>query len=328
MQISAPIRLLKSGIFTLVLPLLVLSGLACTNADLKLLEGVLGEVDSVNGQVTIVTADGRTVTLTIDTETLVETEQGSAALEALVPGADIAITLNENGEVVRKIKAHLAKVEGNIVKIDAGQITIQGKHGELVTLTVNEGTRIELEDDFPGSLADLQVGMEAEVRYNPENSVALRVETEKEDTEIKGAIIHVADDKITIATKQGRQVTLIVGPGTRIDWDGQGPDGLDRLAEGLKVKAKFDSFTLRASKLEVEEDAAEAKVEGRLVEVSAEQITVRTDQGVELTLEVNNATRIKLHDEQRTLQDLPVGQIVEIKYNPITKVAIRVEVED
>ena len=328
MQISAPIRLLKSGVFTLVLPLLVLGGLACTNADLKLLEGVLGEVDSVNGQVTIVTADGRTVTLTIDTETSVETEQGSAALEALVPGAEVAITLNGEGAVVHKIKAHLAKVEGNIVNIEADQITIQGEHGELVTLTVNEGTRFEFEDDVLGSLADLHVGMEAEVRYNPETSVALRIETDQEDAEIEGAIVAIEGDQITIASENGRMITVIVGPGTRIKWDHQNPIGLDGLVEGLKVEAKFDSFTLQASKLEVEEDAAEAKVEGRLVEVSAEQITVRTDQGVELTLEVNNATRIKLYDEQRTLQDLPVGQIVEIKYNPITKVAIRVEVED
>ena len=163
MKISAPICLLKTGVFTLVLPLLVLGGLACTNADLKLLEGVLGEVDSVNGQVTIVTADGHTVTLTIDAETSVETEQGSAALEALVPGADIAITLNENGEVIRKIKAHLAKVEGNIVNIDAGQITIQGEHSDLVTLTINEGTRIVLEDDCPGSLDALPIGTESEL---------------------------------------------------------------------------------------------------------------------------------------------------------------------
>ena len=65
-----------------------------------------------------------------------------------------------------------------------------------------------------------------------------------------------------------------------------------------------------------------------MVEVSTEQITVRTEKGVELALAVNNATRIKLHDEQRMLQDLPHGQKVEIKYNPITKVAIHVQVKD
>ncbi len=173
MKIYAPIRLLKSGIITLVMLLVVSGGLACTTADLKLLEGVLGEVDSVNGQVTIITEDGRTVTLTIDTETLVETDQGSAAVEALVPGAEVAITLDEDGEVAQEIKAHLAKVEGNIVKIEADRITVQGEHGEVVTLTVevvtltvNERTRFELENDVPGSLANIQVGMEAEVQYN------------------------------------------------------------------------------------------------------------------------------------------------------------------
>ena len=45
-------------------------------------------------------------------------------------------------------------------------------------------------------------------------------------------------------------------------------------------------------------------------------------------LACTTATLIQLDDEQLVLQDLPHGQQAEIKSNPITKVAIRVQVKD
>ncbi len=45
---------------------------ACTPNEVEQLEGILQNVDAAKGEITIVTKDGQTRTLNIDTETSVE----------------------------------------------------------------------------------------------------------------------------------------------------------------------------------------------------------------------------------------------------------------
>ncbi|MEE9285731.1 MAG: hypothetical protein V3V35_08405, partial [Dehalococcoidia bacterium] len=99
----------------LFLPLMLLVAIACSPTEAELLEGILQNVDTVNGQITIVTKDGRTITLTIATQASVETEGATSAFETLEPGASVEVVVNEDGRVAQLIKARLAKVEGFIV---------------------------------------------------------------------------------------------------------------------------------------------------------------------------------------------------------------------
>ena len=75
-------------IFTLAVGLTLLAAIACTPIEAAYLEGVLQNVDALNGEITILTKDGKTLTLTIATEAPVVTEGSSSALSdqlALLP---------------------------------------------------------------------------------------------------------------------------------------------------------------------------------------------------------------------------------------------------
>lgn len=71
------------------------------------------------------------------------------------------------------------RVEGKLTAVDnvAQTVTIQGKKGQIVTLQVNEATKIEL-NEVHASLADLTVGDRAEARFDPATFIASKIETE------------------------------------------------------------------------------------------------------------------------------------------------------
>ena len=46
-------------------------------------------------------------------------------------------------------------MEGVIVEIEGDEVTLESETGRRVTVRVTDRTRIKLEEDFPGTLADL-----------------------------------------------------------------------------------------------------------------------------------------------------------------------------
>lgn len=247
---------LRRTLFTLltfVMASVLVVASACTPSEVKLVEGILQNVDSVNGEITIVTEDGRTITLTIATEAQVETEGATSALEALEPGVSVEVEVNDDGQVAQHIKARLAKVEGVIVGIEGNEVTVESERGRRVTVLVTDRTRIELEEDFPGTLADLRVGAEVEVKFDPESRVAFKVDTEEEEAEIEGIIVQIDGNEVTIETERGHRRTLIVGDQTRIELEDDFPGIMADLQVGIEVEANFDPFTRLAFKIEVEE---------------------------------------------------------------------------
>ena len=97
---------------------------ACTPNEVEQIEGILQNVDAASGEITIVTKDGQTMTFNIDTEASVETEGESSTLETLEVGASIQVEVNEDNQVVQRIKAHQAEVEGVIIQINGAVIHI------------------------------------------------------------------------------------------------------------------------------------------------------------------------------------------------------------
>ena len=114
-------RVTRSIFYFLFVPIMLLAALACTAAEAEMLKGILENVDTVNGEITILTKDGKTVILTISTDAPVVTDGAISALETLEPGASVEVEVDEDRLVVRRIKAHQAKVEGTIVGIEGAK---------------------------------------------------------------------------------------------------------------------------------------------------------------------------------------------------------------
>ena len=59
------------------------------------------------------------------------------------------------------------------------------ENGSARTLVIGDGTRIELEDDFPGTKADLQVGTKVKAKFDPATGSAFKIEVEEAGKEDK-----------------------------------------------------------------------------------------------------------------------------------------------
>ncbi|MEK7354315.1 MAG: hypothetical protein AABZ77_07410, partial [Chloroflexota bacterium] len=79
----------------LVLAVTLMATAACTPSDIGLLKGVLQNVDSANGKITIVTNDGKTVTIKISSDTEVATQGGNATAGTLEPGTSVEIKVKK-----------------------------------------------------------------------------------------------------------------------------------------------------------------------------------------------------------------------------------------
>ena len=299
---------------------------ACTPSEQQLIEGILQNVDSVNGEITIVTKDGRTVTLTIATEAPVEAEGASPALEGLELGVTLEVEVDDDGRVAQRIEARQAKIEGTITEIEGDPVTVETDRGRTRTLTITGSTRIRLDEDFPGILADLQPGLEVKVKFDPESLVAFRVDTEEEEADVDGTIVAIDGSEVTIETERGRMLTVTVTGGTRIELEEDLPGTLTDLLVGTEVEVKFDPFTRGAFEIEVEE----GELKGTIVEVSGSTLTIETEGGRRLNLIVGDGTRIELEDEDfpGTLADLQVGEEIKVKFDQATMRATRVEVKE
>ena len=312
--------------FGLLLPLLLLVLIACTPAEMELIRGILQDVDTANGEITIVTEDGKTITLTISTDVSVETEGASSAIEALEPGTSIEVKVDDDGHLVHHIKAHQAKVEGVIVAIKENKITIESERGHQLTVHITSQTRIELEDDFPGTLADLQIGAEVEIKFDPDTLVAFKVATEEEEAEIEGFVVQVVDSEITVETERGRRLTLMIGNRTRIELEDDFPGTTADLQVNTRVEVTFDPNTRSAFKIEVEDE--EAEVNGAIVKVARNEVTIETERGRILTLAIGEHTKIELGDDfPGSLADLQVGEEITARFNPATLRVFSIEVD-
>lgn len=173
----------------LMVPLLLMTAVttlaatACTPEEIQTLNGVLQNVDSANGKITFVTKDGKTVTVKINTQTTVSAEGATANLSSLAPGAEIEVKVKKDGEVANEIKAKQAEVEGNITKIESGNVTITPEKKSAVTVMVTGSTRIEQGEKHALTLADLKVGQKVEAKYDPTTKKAFKIEIQGKEKE-------------------------------------------------------------------------------------------------------------------------------------------------
>ena len=92
-------RLFSFVLIVILVPNLLLAVSSCTPGDVQTLEGILQNIDEVDGDITIQTKDGKTVTLKIDTDASVQTEDGAASsIESLEPGSFVEIEKEKDKE--------------------------------------------------------------------------------------------------------------------------------------------------------------------------------------------------------------------------------------
>ncbi len=198
---------------------------------------------------------------------------------------------------------------------------------------MDANTEIRGDHGTPLTFSDLQVGDRVEVHAvrQPDSSwLATRIEVEDDedddDIEVEGRIQALGVNDTVVVNN----ILFRVDSTTEI----RGPHGTDLtfsdLMVGDLVEVRADlqpDSTWLATRIEVEEEDEDFRIQGRVQNVTPPHITVDS-----LTFLVNGATRIRgPHGLELVLTDLLVGDLVEVRaaIRPdSTLLAIRIELED
>ncbi|MBI5951397.1 MAG: hypothetical protein HY865_07050 [Chloroflexi bacterium] len=147
--------------------------------NLSELKGIITALDSAASTVTVTRKDGTTVTVTVDVNTLIKRNGKLATFADLQLGDKVEAKYNAVTLVASKIEAklNLSELKGVISALDsaASIVTVTRKDGTTVTVTVDASALIK-RNGKPATLADLQLGDKAEVKYNAVTLVASKIE--------------------------------------------------------------------------------------------------------------------------------------------------------
>ena len=166
----------KSILLGIVLAVVMLVGVTgCTAADIQSIQGIIKDVDSVSGNITVTLNDGTTRTFNFNDVTMETIKQALGDLN-LECGDNVTIDENWHHEI-KRMRVHRAEVGGTIKSLGSDNSTITittNKQGEI-TLNITANTTIRIQGTETATLSDLKIGQKVEVKYDIATMNALRI---------------------------------------------------------------------------------------------------------------------------------------------------------
>ncbi len=241
----------------LIAVLLLFAG-SCTGnntvGNTQNLQGVLGKIDSISGDVTVILNDGSAVEFNLKNVNVenIQKVPGNVSLET---GSVVTVTRGKDGKVT-DLKTHAADIEGIIKSADINKktivITLDTK-GQL-SINVTGTTSIVFAGGDPASFLQLVPGETIEVIYDIASKNALKIEINQPGNSVKvlkGKIIKIDSQAKTISIQDdtGAVTTpLHVTPSSKLFVDRT--ITFESLFTDMEVKVKFNPETHELLKLE------------------------------------------------------------------------------
>ena len=154
------------------------------NGDEPDVEGIITAINAGNYTVTITTEDEGDIVLQVTPDTAIEIEdEDEASFEDLEVGQHVEAkydVVSLEALEIEVVNGEEEDVEGIITAIDTGnhRVTITTEEDGDIVLQVTTDTKIEIENEGTAIFADLQLGMEVEVKYDAISLEALEIEIE------------------------------------------------------------------------------------------------------------------------------------------------------
>ncbi|HTE17356.1 MAG TPA: DUF5666 domain-containing protein, partial [Armatimonadota bacterium] len=288
---------------------------------------VIGTITAVNAQagtLTVQTPDGP-LQLQVPANADIRLNGRSATLADLEVGDEARVTyrVNANGtNTVLQIRATEAQqpaprtVTGTITAVNAqaGTLTLETRDG-LLLLQVPANTNIRL-DGRSVPLSELRVGDQAQVTYRVNangTNTALEIRAtsaqQPEPLTITGTIVEVNAQAGTLSVDTGNRIVLLQVTGnTDIRLNGRSVS-LSALRPGDRVEVTYRenaNGTNTALRIRATEGPQPERrhISGILLAASGNTLTVRSANGREVVLTVNNETTIRINGRLATTADL------------------------
>lgn len=302
--------------------------------NLAEVEGVIAALAS--DQVTIRGRMGdRSARLTAST--IIAIDGHAAKADALEVGLEVEAVLRK--ELDGTFTAHSIEIEtddrtrGIVKSISAGAVDVDTNGGLIrfsltpSTVVLLHGKRVTFDAIAPG----MRVTVES-LRGTGDVRRALVLEVKSEVVEIEGVVTGISPDSITVRPRSGVTITIGLNKDVVVRRDGRITNvGTITIGSRVEVKAlRIAAGALLAVLVEVADENELLEIEGEIIAISADSLTVRTRSGDVITVTLDGDTIVRSDDQRGVVTDLRVGDHVEIQALPAGTVlkAIRIEVDD
>jgi len=241
-------RMARVKLVALVLPLLILAAVACNTAEAQTLEGILQSInqitDSGEGEVVIVTQEGKTFRLTLVTE----------VDEHVVPGDFVEVELDEDEQVTaldnksRQTAEEFAQECNDAGTVDLYyNLKVEGGQGSLdrgCQVSLEDGNKLEIiKATISGSTHDLKI----------EGNLKTELIIDEATIDLgAGALLFISSDESVVAISKS---TLVGSP---VDI------GAAQTSSGSKGQMQVSDSTIRSPQGDVILRASENGAEGQV----------------------------------------------------------------
>lgn len=250
------------GLAAILVVVLLTSLTACSAIDLQSLQGMIKNVDSLSGNVTVTLKDGTVQTFNLADVDLnaLKNQIGNISIDA---GDNVTIHEDNRGHV-KGMDVHNGEVDGIIKSLGTDNVTIITSDNQTITLKITAGTLIIEKAQGTITLADLKIGQEIEARYDINTMQASKLKIDFVNRgkygdafqKIEGSIKSVdsGNKTITVTTTDRGDVTLSVVAATTIIMNGKGPAAFTGLQAGQPVQLTYDPANMQAKKIAVDQE--------------------------------------------------------------------------
>ncbi|MGA7616277.1 MAG: DUF5666 domain-containing protein [Thermoanaerobaculia bacterium] len=216
------------------------------------------------------------------------------------------------------------EIEGVVTAVAADSISVTTEgHGDY-DVAVNEDTIVRKGNQIL-TIADVKVGDRVHVKARQEEDKSLTaVEIKLQGgesqarTELAGTISVLGDGEFTLTDAGGTDWTIQVTDSTEIR-DRNNSLTVADLQVGWNVKVlgtKVDDTTVSAIRIQVEHDGStetNADFDGTITSIDASSFVLHTEEGMDVTVDVDSNTVIREKNQLLAFSDLAVGDEVSVE---------------
>ena len=229
----------------------------------RALKGTIVALNSKTRTVTVAPLHGPRVNVRVARGTLIVRTGRAGAFGKLRVGDRVNMKYNTSNHQADDIEdtPGVFDIHGTVQSVDttANTITIASEDGgNSVTLNVDSTTLIE-RNGAPATLADLLAGDKVEASYDSTSMLASSIKTEVEDSELEGTIaaLDTSANTLTIAPQDGSANVVLNVVNSTVFISNDAVIAFTDLQVGQSVQAEYDSASMNASKVEVEDSSSQ-----------------------------------------------------------------------
>ena len=225
----------------------------------RALKGTIVAINTKTRTMSVAPLHGKPVTLGVPKSTVITRKGKSGSFAKLRVGDKVNLNYNTTNKQVSKVDDNPDQydIHGTVEAVDttASTITIASEEGgDSVTLKVDSTTVIE-RNGVSATLADLLVGDKVEAKYDSATMLASLIKTDVEDGEFQGTIaaVDATANTVTITPDAGGADVVLNVIASTVIISNDTVISLTDLQVGDSVQAEYDSVTMIASKIEVDD---------------------------------------------------------------------------